>query len=129
MADTRLAKVSGLMSLSSRSWYSLCRKTSRWYLQNPKKKNHHHHHHYHQNQKKQQLGFPYKGNRQGLGISSEARKTNIELFMDLVDPLEIGGNGLEVDSKPPIAGDREAVLAHHRHHSTSIILKDLQRSN
>lgn len=44
--------------------------------------------------------------------------------MNLIDPLEIGGDGLELNSEPAIAGDGEAVLPHHRNQSRSIVLKN-----
>lgn len=63
---------------------------------------------------------------QRLGIGSEARKTDVELVVDLVDPLEIGGDGLQLHSQTPIAGNREAVFPHHGDESASIVLEDLQ---
>lgn len=49
--------------------------------------------------------------------------------MDSVNLLKVGGDGLQLDPKPPVAGDREAILSHHSHQSTSIVLEDLQNSN
>lgn len=46
--------------------------------------------------------------------------------MNLVDPLEIGGDCLELNSEPSIAGDGEAVLPHHRNQSRSIVLENLR---
>ena len=60
---------------------------------------------------------------QCLSISGKARETNEELVMDLVDPLEIGGDCLELNAEPPIAGNSEAVLPYHGYKSTPIILE------
>lgn len=49
--------------------------------------------------------------------------------MDLVDPLEIGGDGLQLHSQTSIAGDREAILPHHGDESASIVLEDLKTKN
>ena len=63
---------------------------------------------------------------QSLGISSEASKTDEELMVDPVNLLKVGGDRLQLHAEPPVAGDGEAVLPHHRHQGAPIILKDLQ---
>lgn len=52
---------------------------------------------------------------QCLSIGGEARETDKELVVNLGDPLEIGGYGLQLNSQSSIAGNGEAVLAHHSH--------------
>ena len=64
---------------------------------------------------------------QGLDIGGQAREADVELVVDLEDPLKVGGDGLEVDPEASVAGDREAILAHHRHHGAPIVLKDLKK--
>jgi hypothetical protein len=46
--------------------------------------------------------------------------------VDLEHPLEIGGDGLQLHAQPPVAGDSEAVLPHHRHHGGPVVLEDLR---
>lgn len=52
---------------------------------------------------------------EGLGVGGEAGETDEELVVDFWNPLEIGGNGLELNPESPIARDGEAVLPHHSH--------------
>lgn len=66
-------------------------------------------------------------NLQGLSIGCKAREPEKELVVNLVDSLEIGGNGLELNPESPIASDGEAILPHHRDQGTSIVLEDLKR--
>lgn len=116
------------MSLSSLSWYSLCLNTSRWYLQT---------HGAHQNPPKtltnKQLNTPVleqnprvPGHPQRLGVGGEAGEADVELVVDLEHPLEVRRDGLQLHPEPPVAGDREAVLPHHRHHGGTIVLEDLR---
>jgi hypothetical protein len=46
--------------------------------------------------------------------------------VDLEHPLEVCRDGLKLHAEPPVAGNREAVLPHHRHHGGPIVLEDLQ---
>ena len=63
---------------------------------------------------------------QRLGVGGEPREADVELVVDLKHPLEVGRDGLKLHAQPPVAGDREAVLPHHRHHGGSIVLEDLR---
>lgn len=45
--------------------------------------------------------------------------------MDFVNPLEIRGDGLELHPEPAVAGDGEAVLAHHGDQGAPVVLEDL----
>lgn len=65
-------------------------------------------------------------NLQSLSIGGEAREADEEPIVDLVDSLEVGGDGLELNTEAPIAGYGEAVLAHHCDQCTPIVLEDLQ---
>ncbi|RWW55250.1 hypothetical protein BHE74_00038122 [Ensete ventricosum] len=65
----------------------------------------------------------------GLGIGGEAREADVELFVDLEDPLEVSSDGLEVDPKAAVAGDRKAILPDHRHQGAPIVLEDLKGNN
>jgi len=50
-----------------------------------------------------------------LSVGGEARETDEKLVVDLGNPLEIGGDSLELNPESPIAGNGEAVLPHHGH--------------
>lgn len=50
---------------------------------------------------------------QSLSVGGEAGEAEVEPVVDFVNLLEIGGDCLELNSEPPIAGDGEAVLPHH----------------
>ena len=65
---------------------------------------------------------------QRLGVGGEAGEADVELGVDLEDPLEVGGDGLQLHAEAPVAGDREAVLPHHRHHRGAVVLEDLRGS-
>lgn len=67
-----------------------------------------------------------EGSLQRLGVGGQAGEADVELAVDFVDALEIGGDGLELDAETAIAGDGEAVLSNHSYQSTAIILKDLK---
>ena len=49
--------------------------------------------------------------------------------MDLVNSLEISGDGLKLNAEAAITGDGEAILSDHGHQSASIVLKDLQNQH
>lgn len=66
-------------------------------------------------------------NLQSLSIGGEAGEAEEEPVADSVDFLEVGGDGLELNTEATIGGDGEAVLPHHCDYSTTIILKDLQQ--
>jgi hypothetical protein len=51
---------------------------------------------------------------QGLGVGSEAGEADVELGVDLEDPPEVGGDGLELHAEATVAGDGEAVLGSHQ---------------
>lgn len=48
-----------------------------------------------------------------MSIGGEAGETEEEAIVDFINPLEIGGDSLELNSESPIAGNGEAVLAYH----------------
>lgn len=50
---------------------------------------------------------------QSLSIGAKAREAEVEPIVYFINLLEIGGNCLKINSKPPIASYGEAVLAHH----------------
>ena len=62
---------------------------------------------------------------QRLGVGGEPREADVELVVDLEHPLEVGRDRLELHAEPAVAGDREAVLPHHRHHGAPVVLEDL----
>jgi len=45
--------------------------------------------------------------------------------VDLEHPLEVRGDRLQLHAEAAVAGDREAVLPHHRHHGAPVVLEDL----
>lgn len=61
---------------------------------------------------------------QGLCIGGKASDTDEELIVDSKNLLEVGGDGLQLNPKSPITGNRKAILSHHGHKGTSIILED-----
>lgn len=63
---------------------------------------------------------------QSLSVGGEAGEAEKQAIVNLVDPLEIGGDCLKLNSEPAIAGDGEAVLPHHRNQSRSIVLENLR---
>ena len=63
---------------------------------------------------------------QRLGVGGEPREADVELVVDLEHPLEVGRDRLELHAEPAVAGDREAVLPHHRHHGGPVVLEDLR---
>ena len=67
------------------------------------------------NQQKQYI-ISYKERKRGLhclSIAAETRKTEKELIMNLEDPLEISGNSLKLNTKPPITSNSETVFTNH----------------
>lgn len=65
------------------------------------------------------------GDPQRLGVGGEAREADVELVVDLEYPLEVGGDRLQLHAEAAVAGDREAVLPHHRDHGAPVVLEDL----
>lgn len=64
---------------------------------------------------------------QRLGVGGKAGEADVELVVDFVDALEIGGDGLELDAEATVAGDSKTILSHHSYQSTAIILEDLEK--
>jgi hypothetical protein len=65
------------------------------------------------------------GHPQRLGVGGEPREPDVELVVDLEHPSEVGGDRLQLHAEAAVAGDREAVLPHHRHHGAPVVLEDL----
>ena len=63
---------------------------------------------------------------QRLGVGGEPGEPDVELVVDLEHPLEVGGDRLQLHAEAAVAGDREAVLPHHRHHGAPVVLEDLR---
>lgn len=63
---------------------------------------------------------------QSLSVGGEAGEAEKQAIVNLVDPLEIGGDCLKLNSEPAIAGYGEAVLPHHSNQSRSIVLENLR---
>ncbi len=61
---------------------------------------------------------------QGLNIGSKSGKTEENVILDLEDLLEIGSDGLELDTESPITADCDAVLTLHGNHGTSVVFRN-----
>ena len=136
MEEARLAKVLGLMSVSSRSLHSLCLNTSRWYLRT------HNAAHAHQTQslnrgqtpksKSGGINHAIKESNQGirdpqrLGVGGEDGEADVQHSMYLEHPLEFGGYGCSCTPGRQSPAVAKKFLP-SPHHGAPDVLEDLRK--
>jgi hypothetical protein len=61
---------------------------------------------------------------EGLDVGAQAGKAHDDVVLHLEDSLEIVGEGQHLLAEPPVSSDPHAVLAHHAHDRSSVVLKN-----